>query len=565
MKSVRSIAVFCILALLVACNGAQSNSPLPASNPASHGDSKAASHAGAHASHPDVVRAGDTIGTYGPQTFSFSGKPQTYTVPAGAKTATITAWGAGVNNQIYGGLTVATVPVAPAEQLSVIVGGEGKTSNANTGGVGGYGGSAPGGNGGNSTCCKNSPSRGPGGGGAGATYVAHANGSLAVVAGGAGGFSGSFNDGGVGGGAKGGNANSPYDAGKGGDQSCSGNPTSGNQGQSSVLGGGGGGGGYCGGGGGSGSRSTSGSDVGDSGGGGGSGFFEKGATGNPTTTAGKGLGEDGQILIVPPPKIFNLGGPSSPQHVAVDKKGNVYVSDPNATSIKKIAPDGTVTSLGSGLNNPEGVGVDASGNVYVADYGNEAVKRISPSGTVTTIDGGYLKPMGLALDFNGHVYITAVSKGAFGIPYWALRRINLSTNYDSIVYWEHTTTSSGEELAVDPYCVPTTNGCTVYVTVQPVSSNYEIYAVKYDGTVASKTKLATLGVDPNGGIAVNSGTLYVVSTGVNRVEQYQGNTHTALGSGWQSPIGIAIAPGCKQLCNVYVGDAGNNTTKAWVP
>jgi len=84
---------------------------------------------------------------------------------------------------------------------------------------------------------------------------------------------------------------------------------------------------------------------------------------------------------------------SSPQGVAVDGSGNVYVADTTNCTIRKITRDGVVTTLagtatscgsadGTGaaarFSRPEAVAVDGSGNVLVADTANNAVRRITP-------------------------------------------------------------------------------------------------------------------------------------------------------------------------------------------
>jgi sugar lactone lactonase YvrE len=94
-----------------------------------------------------------------------------------------------------------------------------------------------------------------------------------------------------------------------------------------------------------------------------------------------------------------------PNSVAVDAADNVYVADGVNNLIRKISPDGTVSTLaGSGLpgavdstgtkasfNYPAGLAVDAVGNVYVADSNNNLIRKITPDGVVTTVAGSGLQ------------------------------------------------------------------------------------------------------------------------------------------------------------------------------
>lgn len=103
------------------------------------------------------------------------------------------------------------------------------------------------------------------------------------------------------------------------------------------------------------------------------------------------------------------GGPAggaaliTPTHVTAAPDGSVYVSDGRAERIRKIAPDGTITTLiGTGttgysgdggpaaqaaVNAPFDSAVDAHGNVLFVDAGNDRIRRIDAAGVVTTFAG----------------------------------------------------------------------------------------------------------------------------------------------------------------------------------
>jgi sugar lactone lactonase YvrE len=93
---------------------------------------------------------------------------------------------------------------------------------------------------------------------------------------------------------------------------------------------------------------------------------------------------------------------NAPRGVAVDRAGNVYVADSDNSTIRKILPDGTVSTLATGLFYPYGLAVDAAGNVIVADTGSHRIRKVAPDGTVTTIagsTGGWADGIGAAAQF----------------------------------------------------------------------------------------------------------------------------------------------------------------------
>ncbi len=91
-----------------------------------------------------------------------------------------------------------------------------------------------------------------------------------------------------------------------------------------------------------------------------------------------------------------------PGGIVVDGARNVYVSEFNSSTIRKISPDGSVITLagtslqkgsqdGSGnaarFNAPRGLAMDGAGNLFVADSENHTIRKISPTGGVTTVAG----------------------------------------------------------------------------------------------------------------------------------------------------------------------------------
>ncbi|MFI6473028.1 SMP-30/gluconolactonase/LRE family protein [Streptomyces sp. NPDC050516] len=150
------------------------------------------------------------------------------------------------------------------------------------------------------------------------------------------------------------------------------------------------------------------------------------------TVAGNGVGG-----------FISDGGPGAltrlqyPYDVTVDKNGNLYIADRNNHRIRKVTPNGNITTIaGDGqagyvsdggpavatrLHYPGGVAVDDAGNVFIADTYNHRIRKVTPNGNITTVAGngeaGYVSdggpaiatrlhyPYGVAVDRSGNLYI----------------------------------------------------------------------------------------------------------------------------------------------------------------
>jgi sugar lactone lactonase YvrE len=127
-----------------------------------------------------------------------------------------------------------------------------------------------------------------------------------------------------------------------------------------------------------------------------------------------------------------LNGPNS---IAFDTSSNLFIADTANQTIRKITPAGVVTTLaglagqagandGSGSNarfyGPMGIAVDAADNVYVADAWNSTIRKIIPNGTVTTLAGQvgvrssadgmgtnalFYCPLGISVDSGTNLYV----------------------------------------------------------------------------------------------------------------------------------------------------------------
>lgn len=155
------------------------------------------------------------------------------------------------------------------------------------------------------------------------------------------------------------------------------------------------------------------------------------------------VGADGSIRIVAgngSAGSYGDGGQATsaalngPYGVALDASGNLFIVDSFNRRIRKVSPDGIISTVAGGgsggdggpatlasLNQPSGVAVDSSGNLYIADAGSNRIRKVSSSGIISTVagngsagfsgDGGLATaatlsgPAGVAVDSSGNLFI----------------------------------------------------------------------------------------------------------------------------------------------------------------
>jgi sugar lactone lactonase YvrE len=244
---------------------------------------------------------------------------------------------------------------------------------------------------------------------------------------------------------------------------------------------------------------------------------------------------------------------NKPSDVAVDAAGNIYVADSGNHAIRKISTDGTVTTLAGTMGaagntnatgssarfrSPQGIAVDGNGTVYVADTGNQVIRRITPNGTVSTFAGaaftGSASPLGGRASFTGSAHASFIGSAD-------------STNLPASVDGSATTArfSYPTDITID-------SAGNLFVTD---SGTEKMRRISANGTVT------TLGGSPDGffynplAVAAGAnGTLYVADAGNNRIARgLPGNAPL-------QPPTITVQP--VSADNVYAGTAVNFSVSA---
>lgn len=240
-----------------------------------------------------------------------------------------------------------------------------------------------------------------------------------------------------------------------------------------------------------------------------------------------------------------------PDGAVFDSQNNLFISDQSNHKIRKITPDGTVTTFaGSGtIGSAEGIGtaasfyypagmaVDADDNVLVADYGNNKIRKITPDGTVSTFAGtgvaGAAEGTTLTAQFNG---ATGVCVDSFGNVFVAdyynnkIREIDTLGNVSTFAGTGSIGSDDGIGTSASfhyPAIVAVDTANNLFITDE---ENHKIRKITTDGTVSTYAGDGIAGAN-NGlptdaqfnsptGIAVDdSDTVFVCDYGNNKIRK----------------------------------------------
>ena len=271
-----------------------------------------------------------------------------------------------------------------------------------------------------------------------------------------------------------------------------------------------------------------------------------------TTLAGRG-GVPG--AIDGPGNVARFNGPAT---LDVDSHGIVYVTDDSNNTIRKITPAGVVTTLaglagtpgsndGTGnmarFNNPIGVAVDSATNVYVADYGNHTIRKITPDGVVTTLAGSagkigsadgtggiarFNEPHHVRVDSAGNIYVADSGNHT-------IRKVTPTGVVTTLAGKAGTPGSADGSVSVARFNYPT----GVYVT-----TNGNVYVVDNFGSTIRR-------ITPAGAVTTLAGrALYPGSVdGIGSAARFNG------------PFSVSM----DRAGNVYVADGSNNRITKGIP
>lgn len=202
------------------------------------------------------------------------------------------------------------------------------------------------------------------------------------------------------------------------------------------------------------------------------------------------------LKVTPDGKISVVLSAVEPRGIAIDEQGDIFVAETFANQVVKLDPSGAQSlvagtgragfrgdngpALSADLSAPEGLAVDHSGALYIADAGNDVVRKITPDGKITTIagdgnsgsrgDGGpatkaeFLLPTAVAVDARGNLYIADSANNQ-------IRKVDLAGNISTLAGTEQAGFSGDGKSATaarlnKPVALAVDSGGNLYIADQ---------------------------------------------------------------------------------------------------
>ena len=281
------------------------------------------------------------------------------------------------------------------------------------------------------------------------------------------------------------------------------------------------------------------------------------------------------VVSFRPYAMYAYSGFSSPISIAIDKDGNVLITNESGNTVSELSPT-TVSGVYQTIatydvgSNPYGIAIDNAGNVWVANSSDNTVSQLSPTATLgiyqtMTTYGVGNSPQGIAIDASGNVWVVnecadaSCNNGSV---------TEISPTSTSGIYQTNTTFITGYES----YGIAIDKSSNILVVNYGAGNNGSITELSPTGTgsyYTYTTYTTGIGYEPEGGIAIdNSGNVWVTNycadsncnnasvtelSPIDATDYYFNTTYNFPGYGY----GIAIdASG-----NIWITDDSNTITE----
>lgn len=283
-------------------------------------------------------------------------------------------------------------------------------------------------------------------------------------------------------------------------------------------------------------------------------------------------------------QVTTLAGDGSPQifsnpfGIAVAEDGTIYVADAGESNhIRKISRDGSLTTFTAGgeFNTPSELALDTKGNLYVADTSNNRIRKVTPQGEVSTFAGsgtpGYLDGPASEARFNGPIGIVVDPRGDLFVADTyndRIRKISTDGQVTTVAGAGKPGYADGDRnnsIFDTPCGIVVANDGTLIVAD---TGNDRLRKIDKDGNTSTLNLNNGESLSSPIGLALtHDNVLYVTELDRSRVLQItpDGNAHVIAGRGpgfanggenarFNQPAGVAIDP---RNGSLYVTDSAN--------